>query len=72
MWKINLVALITFFAVIAATMSVSSLKVGGSEISTKSIGFLGCGKISSAVARGYAGKNLLRARIARVCPSRRL
>lgn len=39
-------------------MSVSTLNAGGSEMSTKSIGFLGCGKISSAVARGYAGKDL--------------
>ena len=26
------------------------------DLSTKSVGFLGCGKISSAVAKGYAGK----------------
>ena len=28
------------------------------DLSTKSVGFLGCGKISSAVAKGYAGKTL--------------
>jgi phosphoglycerate dehydrogenase-like enzyme len=58
MWKTYLLAVVTFFAAVAATMSVSMLKTGGSEISTKCIGFLGCGKISSAVARGYAGENL--------------
>ena len=57
MWKNQLLALVTFFAAIVAVMSVSLLNSGGSEMSTKSIGFLGCGKISSAVARGYAGKN---------------
>ena len=35
--------------------SLSSSK--GSDLSSKSVGFLGCGKISSAVARGYAGKS---------------
>jgi phosphoglycerate dehydrogenase-like enzyme len=60
MWKNCLLAVVTFFAARAATMSVSLLNTAGSEISTKCIGFLGCGKISSAVARGYAGEKLKR------------
>ena len=48
-----------YFTLLALCISIvngnlSSSK--GSDLSSKSVGFLGCGKISSAVARGYAGK----------------
>ena len=38
------------------SMCDNTLISDGIGLSKKSIGFLGCGKISSAVVRGYAGK----------------
>jgi pyrroline-5-carboxylate reductase len=60
----SFVALILFFAAYSVALKVSAVRIGtGSphiemttctNMSSKVIGFLGCGKISSALVRGYA------------------
>jgi hypothetical protein len=50
-----IVIFIRLFITVALMIGVASTE-RAYDLSTKSVGFLGCGKISSAVAKGYAGK----------------
>ena len=54
----TLVLLIVFSQLFLTAQSSSQSKMasfGTADLSDKAVGFLGCGKISSAVCRGYAG-----------------
>jgi glutamyl-tRNA reductase len=50
---------LVFLSILFSHIGVCSLKMASSsstaDLSNKTVGFLGCGKISSAVCRGYAG-----------------
>ena len=61
--KMTLFFVSIFHALLCAisilSMSDNTFMSDGIGLSKKSIGFLGCGKISSAVVRGYAGFNII-------------